>query len=225
MKKNKTAFTLHALAWGGLYLFWVMVFQKRAFTISHTATVEFCYLVFIAINFYYNIYFAIPRFLYKRKYLSYALLFVSGVTLAAILRVPLAAYLNAAYFFPGKNQPSYQAIFISSFLNILMWTICIVSGKIILDRFRYQQQMEKMSLEKSKVEMDLLNAQFNPHFLFNSLHSIFGNIDRQNSMARNMLLNFSEMLRYQLYDCNQSRVPIEKEINYIKNYFHLQRPI
>ncbi|PWT97429.1 MAG: hypothetical protein C5B52_13780 [Bacteroidetes bacterium] len=224
MRKNKNAYVVHALAWGALYLFWVMVFQKRAFAISHTATIEFCYLVFIAINFYYNVYFAIPRFLYKRKYVRYALLFVCGITIAAILRVPVAAYLNSAYFFPGKPQPSYQAIFITSFVNILLWTLCIVSGKIILDRFRFQQQLEQITKEKSKVEMEFLNAQFNPHFLFNSLHSIFGNIEKQNSTARNMLLNFSEMLRYQLYDCNRTSVPIEKEINYLQNYVHLQKP-
>jgi LytS/YehU family sensor histidine kinase len=80
-----------------------------------------------------------------------------------------------------------------------------------------------MEREKIKNEMDFLKAQFNPHFLFNSINSIYGNIDKRNSSARNMLLTFSEMLRYQLYECNTDSIPIDKEINYIRNYIALQQ--
>ena len=46
-----------------------------------------------------------------------------------------------------------------------------------------------------KNELDFLKAQFNPHFLFNSINSIYGNINKGNSTARKMLLTFSEMLK------------------------------
>ncbi len=80
-----------------------------------------------------------------------------------------------------------------------------------------------MAKEKEKAELDFLNAQFNPHFLFNSINSIYGHIDKHNASARNMLLTFSDMLRYQLYDCNSNCIIIDKEINYIKNYVALQQ--
>jgi sensor histidine kinase YesM len=80
-----------------------------------------------------------------------------------------------------------------------------------------------MAKQKEQAELDFLNAQFNPHFLFNSINSIYGHIDKQNAIARNMLLTFSEMLRYQLYDCNSNTINIEKEIKYIKNYVALQK--
>lgn len=223
MKTFRHRYAPHLLSWLGLYLFWVMVFQKRSFELSRTATIEFCYLLFITANFYFNIYFAIPRFLYKRYYLEYALLFASGVFLTALMRVPLATYLNAHYFLVNRPQPTPSALFIASFLNIFIWTALIVSGKVILDRFRFQQYVEEIKKEKSKAELDLLNAQLNPHFLFNSLHSIYGHIDKGNTTARNMLLSFSDMLRYQLYDCNHDTIAIEKELNYVRNYVSLQR--
>ena len=80
-----------------------------------------------------------------------------------------------------------------------------------------------MAKQKEQAELDFLNAQFNPHFLFNSINSIYGHIDKQNATARNMLLTFSEMLRYQLYDCNSNVIDIEKEMKYIKNYVALQK--
>ena len=80
-------------------------------------------------------------------------------------------------------------------------------------------------MEKLRVrhELDFLKAQFNPHFLFNSINSIYGHIDRRNGKARDMLLSFSEMLRYQLYECNVDKIVIEKELKYIRHYVALQQ--
>ena len=83
--------------------------------------------------------------------------------------------------------------------------------------------MDELHKQKEAAELNFLNAQFNPHFLFNSINSIYGHIDKQNAVARNMLLTFSEMLRYQLYECSSQYIAIEKELNYLKNYVALQQ--
>jgi len=211
------------LLWTGLYLIWILVFQKRAFAFSKTMTVQFCYLLFIAANYYFNIYFTIPLFLYKKRYRIFALLFLAGIIVASLLRVPLATYLSQHFFAPGKTPPAFSELFVNSFTNIFIWVICLVAGKLIIDRIRFQKYIDAMEKEKIKNELDFLKAQFNPHFLFNSINSIYGNIDKTNSSARNMLLTFSEMLRYQLYECNTEFISIDKEINYIRNYVALQQ--
>ena len=211
------------ILWVVLYLFWIMVFQKRAFAFSKTMTIEFCYLLFIAANYYFNTLFIIPRFLYKKKYGVFALLFLAGIVTASLLRVPLATYLSMHYFAPGRTPPRFSELFLNSFINIFIWVICLVAAKLIFDRLRFQKYIDGMEKEKTKNELDFLKAQFNPHFLFNSINSIYGNIDKGNPTARNMLLTFSEMLRYQLYECNTDRIGIDKEISYIKNYIALQQ--
>ena len=214
---------LQLLWWIGLYFFWVMVFQKREFAFSKTATVEFCYLIFIAANFYFNLYFTIPRFLYRKKYFSFIALMQMGIVVAALLRVPVAMFLNHHFFLIGKAAPAFSELFINSFLNIFIWVVCIVAGKLIIDRLHFQQYVDEMAKQKEQAELDFLNAQFNPHFLFNSINSIYGYIDKHNTAARNMLLTFSEMLRYQLYECNSNAINIDKEMNYIKNYVAMQK--
>ena len=209
--------------WAGLYLLWIIVFQRRTFVFSRTMTIQFCYLLFIAANYYFNIYFTVPAFLYKKKYGIFALLFLAGIMAASLLRVPLATYLNEHYFAPGKTPPAFSELFFNSFTNIFIWVICLVAGKLIIDRIRFQKYIDAMEKEKIKNELDFLKAQFNPHFLFNSINSIYGNIDKGNSTARNMLLTFSEMLRYQLYECNTSKISLEKEVHYIRNYVALQQ--
>ena len=70
--------------WGGLYLIWVIVFQKRAFAFSRTMTIQFCYLLFIAGNYYFNILYIVPHFLYRKKYAAFALLFLAGIVTAKV---------------------------------------------------------------------------------------------------------------------------------------------
>ena len=82
--------------------------------------------------------------------------------------------------------------------------------------------MAEVAKEKAEAELNFLKAQINPHFLFNSLNAVYFLIDKQNAQAREALHKFSEMLRYQLYECGDSRIPIEKEIGFLKDYVDLQ---
>src|SRR6476620_6305096 len=108
-------------------------------------------------------------------------------------------------------------------VNIFIWVLIFVFVKLIADKIRFRNYIHAIKKEKTKNELDYLKAQFNPHFLFNSINSIYGHIDRKNYKARDMLHTFSEMLRYQLYECNADHITIEKEINYIRNYIVLQQ--
>ncbi len=80
-----------------------------------------------------------------------------------------------------------------------------------------------MAKEKAEAELIWLKSQMNPHFLFNAINSVYFLIDKQNAEARQALHKFSGMLRYQLYEIKDEKVPIEKEINYLKDYIDVQR--
>ncbi len=209
--------------WAALYVLWVVIFQNHALTISKTITVEFCYLLFIAANYYIHIYYTIPAFLYRKKYFQFTVSLLGCIVVAALLRVPLAMFINRHFFLVNKPQPAALQLFINSLVNIFVWVVCLVAGKLIIDKIRLQQYLDVIEKEKAKNELDFLKAQFNPHFLFNSINSIYGHIEKKNSTARNMLLTFSEMLRYQLYECNVDSISIDKEVQYIKNYITLQQ--
>jgi len=212
----------HTAAWAGLYLFWVLVFRNHSFALARTVTVEFCYLIFIAANYYFHALFLLPRYLHTRKYARYILLSVAGITITAMLRVPLATWLNRHVFIPTQPQPELTTLFLNSLLNIALWSVALVAFKVVADRLRLQRHLDAVTRQKERAGLDFLTAQFNPHFLFNSINSIYGSIDKTNTAARSMLLTFSDMLRYQLYECNKGAIAIERELNYIKNYVALQ---
>jgi LytS/YehU family sensor histidine kinase len=134
----------------------------------------------------------------------------------------VAVQMNLHIFHNALNI-DFASLFANSVVNIIIWVQIITIGKMILDRIQQQQQLEVLKKERVKNELDFLKAQINPHALFNSLNTIYGYIDKNNQVARNILLQFSELLRYQLYDCSVEKIGLEKEINYIKNYIAFQQ--
>lgn len=220
LKKGKPIH--HLLFWTAVYTLWIAVFHRYSVALSRTMTIEFCYLLFITADYYLVNDFIIPRFLYKKRYL----LFVFGITVivgtSAVLRTIVALEMNQ-HFFHSPVAGGFREVFINSLLNIIIWVLLITAGKMLIERIQTQRQMEALEKDRIKAELDFLKAQINPHALFNSLNTIYGHIDKNNPVARNILLQFSELLRYQLYDCIADKVPLEKEIEYIKNYTAFQR--
>lgn len=117
----------------------------------------------------------------------------------------------------------WSGLIFSNFFVIAAFTATSITTKLMFDWLSLQKRMEELEREKVRAELEFLKSQINPHFLFNSLNSIFGTIDKQNSEARTLLLKFSDVLRYQLYECSDDYVEIEREIESLKSYIEVQK--
>ena len=118
-----------------------------------------------------------------------------------------------------------------SYFGLALITMVLL---LLYVRFKYIKKQKEVIIESQKAlverkhkeiiqtELDYLKAQINPHFLFNALNTIYFKINKTNTNAREALLGFSEILRYQLYECNFDKVLIDKEIKYLQDYIHLQ---
>jgi LytS/YehU family sensor histidine kinase len=163
-----------------------------------------------------------PRYLLREKYLLFIVVTGLIISVSAWLRTLLALQMNSHFFHvPGLNN--FETLYFNSFLNISIWVLLITLAKMLTDRIRTRRQLELIEKERVKSELDFLKAQINPHALFNSLNTVYGHIEKNNQSARNILLQFSELLRYQLYDCGVEKVALGQEIDYIKNYVAFQR--
>jgi len=184
-------------------------------------TVEFCYLIFITLDFYVINYFIVSKFLSKNKYTLFAIITIATIFLSAWLRALVAQQMNSHFF--HVPPVDFGVLYLNSVLNISIWVVLFTLLKMLIDRIQNRQQLERAEKEKIKNELDYLKAQINPHALFNSLNTIYGHIDKNNQSARKILLHFSELLKYQLYECTEDKVVLTKEIAYIKNYVDFQR--
>jgi len=213
----------HILFWLMAYFFWVFIFRNGTLVLTRAITIQFCYLIFIAANYYLNALYAIPNLLNKKRYIWFGICFMLGIAFTSAVRVPVSVFVSTYIFNLGNLRFNYFSIFCNSFVNITFWVLVILTGKMIAERIRSQLYIEQIEKEKSANELNFLRAQFNPHFLFNSINSIYGYIDKSNKEARNMLLVFSDMLRYQLYECTVDYIDIDRELNYIRNYIAIQK--
>lgn len=214
-------FIYHLVFWTSLYVLWIAIFRSYAVALSKTVTIEFCYLVFIMLDFYAINNFIIPRFFVQK---SYGLFIASTgmlIALSAWLRALVAVEMNSTFFHAPVSD--FPTLYVNSLLNIALWVLIITTGKMLLEKIQSQQQYELLEKARVHQELDYLKAQINPHALFNSLNTIYGHIDKNNQTARNILLQFSELLRYQLYDCSAEKIGLEKEIEYLRNYVEFQR--
>jgi two-component system LytT family sensor kinase len=218
--KNKLIY--HILFWLGIYLLWVFVFRNYSFSLTKTVSVKFCYLVFIAADYYVTIYFIVPHFLKKKKYAFFVLLSAGVIAFSALLRAIVSMQMSL-HVFITIPPPAFGPLYLDSLVNIFIWVELLIMGKMIVERIYNQQQLALLEKERVKHELDFLKAQINPHALFNSLNSIYGHIDKSNQTARNILLKFSGLLRYQLYDCSEDKISLEKELEYIRNYISFQQ--
>lgn len=174
----------------------------------------------LAAMIYINLMVFIPRF--SQQKIKYASLLILTVAAYVLLKNVHDVYLNG-YIMGDENR---RSIFYNSYYNFsIAFFYLAFSVALFLSKAWYFQRelLRKMEIEKLSTELEYLKAQINPHFVFNSINAIYFQIDKENTHARESLFAFSDMLRYQLYECNGNEIPIEKEIHYLKNYVELQR--
>lgn len=92
--------------------------------------------------------------------------------------------------------------------------------RFAFDSIARQYQIENRNL---KLQMEALKVQLQPHFLFNTLNSIYGMSMLKRKEAPEMILRLSAMMRYVLYDCKQDKVEIEKDIEFLQNYLEMEK--
>jgi two-component system LytT family sensor kinase len=193
-------------------------------------TIKFLfYVVFQAAAVYFNIYFLMPKYLEKGRVTAYIIFLITTILAATCLIIP-GYYLSAAA--AGKTMTElygketagclYQffGTALPSTLAVMTLGMSIKLTHTWLQTQRRQQLLEK---EKLETELNFLKYQFNPHFLFNSINSIFFLIHKNPDMASASLAKFSDLLRYQLYDCNDKQIPLSSEITYLENFIELEK--
>lgn len=211
-------------------LFWVLTIGFHAYTrtylINKASAFQFVLEIIVrntllAAVIYFNLWIVIPR-LSKGKTLVWALTSIGSLVLYVFVKNLHDVYLYGyAIGDPARVDFSHSTFY--NFSIVLFYLA--FAGALYLSRQWYVQRelLQQIKLEKLNTELEYLKAQVNPHFLFNSLNTIFFQIDKHNQNARETLGKFSDMLRYQLYECNDTEIAIEKELAYLKNYVELQK--
>lgn len=194
-----------------------------------------------ALFYYVFVYYLVPSLFQKRKYLMFAGGFIIAITIYALVNSLSESYIlikceecmqilkagKTGYYEFLQDDIGGRMFKKLASLGILFGLIFPISIPLSIKFFlqAFRRQLEAAHLAKQNVEMEFnfLKSQLNPHFLFNTLNNIYGLIlNNENSKAAGIVARLSEFMRYTLYNSSGDKMPINKEIQLLKDYIELE---
>ncbi len=201
----------HILFWVYIYLDELLSFVGLTESFGSPIWYDLIDLAADMLMVYINLYVLIPRLFLKGKIISYVLL-----TLLSILLVIL---FNYWCWYSGNDLRTHI------FSNL--WSTSGIVGlavafKLFQESYLSSKKMQALKEDKLKTELAYLKTQVNPHFLFNTLNNMYVMAKKNSDTLPDTIMQLSDLLRYQLYDTEADLVPLNNEIQYLKNYLELE---
>jgi len=208
-------FAITTIRWGGIHDNYL--YSLKTTLIGFPIHMTLCYL---------NIYFLMPKFVFKRKYVSYIFLLLLALVVMLLVKFNLTYYLVSHDVWPegpveiNKLTLSYSIDMMIGELYVITFVTAI---KITMDWL--QEHKRVTDLEKLQLESELLflRTQISPHFFFNTLNNIYSLAIEKSDNTPKLILKLSELMRYLLYETKSKQQSLEKEIMCIHNYLDLER--
>lgn len=189
---------------------------------------------------YFTLYVLIPKLLFKKRYFTFI---VSGILFVAVLIIFVALPLQYYGLFieyrqdfirEGRPFPSFYEYLNHQFLMAVTIKLMIIgiASSIKIAKYWLSSQQKQQNLMKEKLETDLrlteselryLKSQINPHFLFNALNNLYSLTLEKSPKAPEVVLKISSILDYVLYECNDPKIDLDRDIENITNYIDLQK--
>ncbi|MBK8557519.1 MAG: histidine kinase [Lewinellaceae bacterium] len=209
----------HSLFW--MVLFAVMLWEAFQSGVNWRIGVssELVSLFFYAVLVYVNLFYLIPNYLARKQFTYFSLVLASSAVLAPIKVLVLYLVLSGQPEFQSELVAKQGYVFMGNVLIMLLSTTL----RVIMDWWRYQAEKQTLLTQSMQSELRFLRSQINPHFLFNTLNNLYALTLKKDNKAPEIVLKLSEIMRYMLYECNEKRVYLSKEIQYMQNYLDLER--
>lgn len=190
--------------------------------------------------FYINYYVFLPKLFFTKKYIIYIVCIIVFLSLAFMLPLFMGKFFadavpNGAHLFNNNQQFNHG----SNFRPPIMQSHSSI-GSFVFDEFRRhlslfftaiffsfllktRENLARVTEEKLSAELNSLKAQINPHFLFNTLNTIYSLSIKKDDKASDAIINLSGLMRYVIKDAQENKILLQKELDYIHNYIELQK--
>lgn len=201
----------HLSFWILFYFFLVLIEDNvhHLMFVLVSKLVHICFYIFIV---YTNILYLIPTFLQRRNFLKYFFFLVLLVSLTSPIH-------DLIYILLYNNSPGLNVVF----SILLLVGLASTAVKVTSDWLLHQKEKRELESQTLQSELKFLKSQINPHFFFNTLNNLYALTLKKSDLAPEIVLRLSEMMRYMLYESNEKKVALEKEINYVINYIELEK--
>jgi hypothetical protein len=225
---------LHIIGW----VMFIIITIMTAPGYSERTLQDFIYQLFfilqIAIFFYINYLFLIPKLLAKRKFLLF--------TVFVIIFIFGFSCISELSFFKHINFPNHGTIpmehgrppmqfhrdptSFDPFRGLIIYTIIFIIStgiKMTIEWFKNDLQKRELENDKLSAELSMLKAQINPHFFFNVLNNICSLARSKSEETETYIIKLSQLMRYNIYEQKEDKVLLKKEVQFIEDYIDIQK--
>jgi len=224
----------HLMFWLAYTLLFSSFHLSRGISEGEGLTVaifELVHLSGLLLAVYLNLRILIPRYIDQKKYLQYAIMLLAATLLISIMiNFIIEVFLPDPPLFKGARRHRIGKEIEFYVFMYMMLQFFFVAVTSFLHYIKESARLNEIALrvkdlESStlQTELDSLKAQINPHFLFNTLNNIYSHSLFKSEQAPEMILKLSGLMNYMIYECQDAKVPLSKEIEFIKNFMALEK--
>ncbi|WP_439883189.1 sensor histidine kinase [Pontibacter sp. MBLB2868] len=220
--KKRYTVAMHVAGWllFGTWIFY-LVYSTRSLTFGKGLDVIVGLLFHVGL-FYFNWYFLISRFLAKNKIFLYVAAVLATLVAMALIQAPIDYFIFRKYN-PGMSTLYSSERFLQYVISGLVTVFISSALKVTGNYIRNERLNKELENQKLSTELAYLKSQVNPHFLFNTLNNIYSLAYKQSPDTPDAIMKLSLLMRYMLYESNDTLVSLEKEVDHIKNFIDLQK--
>jgi len=191
-------------------------------------TVAYSYgLFFNALLFYTQVFWLVPKYYVKDRKIQFWLISIGLLFFATLIESILDIKVTQHFEIDKRIDLPLAAFFVAwVFHNFIFHFLYSIVGFFYQFFFEYRKSEEASKAilrETHASELKYLKAQLNPHFLFNGINSVYHLIGKNNASAKDTLLQFSGLLRYQLYESSEAFIRLDKELDYVAKFIQMER--
>jgi two-component system LytT family sensor kinase len=214
----------HSLFWIGTTSFFMYIAHNNSKIKLADLLVTFIGYGIINIGlFYLNYLVYIPNFLDRKKYRKYGLIIIFSVIAIGVLKYGLGLVFHEHILTSRGKTIGFTSYFISACFTSVIFLLFSLLLHFTIDWFLNERVQRDLENQRLTAELALLKSQINPHFLFNSLNSIYSLAYQRAENTPEAILKLSEIMRYMLYECNDNKVDLANELQYLQNFIDLQK--
>ena len=174
---------------------------------------------------YFTAYFLLPAFLLRGKYVAFIIYFILSAIAFIFLQRVFIFYINLPIFHPKywESAQFFDFDTIFTFFNIYAVVGIVTSIRLFKFWLKNHNTTQNLKEEKLEAELKFLKSQIHPHFLFNTLNNLYALTLDKSDQAPEVVMKLSSLLDYMLYEANDPKVSLEKEIELIRNFLDLEK--
>lgn len=231
--KNRIVKTIffHTLFWIAVWFFYLYFFSYNSNDRNYIIWFSTLILPVTMGLTYVMVYYLIPRYLLTKQYWKFALKCFYTIIISSNIVVPLifGSFLFISKFNLSHMPPmSKNIVFVHIMMYLIVGLVSFVNllnqnFKTISRNKELQNKILETQLQLKEQELHYLKRQIHPHFLFNTLNTIYGFALKQSKQTPDIILKLSNLLDYILYQINKPRVSLKEEVLHIEEYIELER--